>query len=163
MWDRKLRGGQERGDGHAEAPAHKHRVPPDLGRRDRGRLRHARKEDHEHEEGEHGRWANLLGNRRVQTGDCGGHDDGAETHGEADGHDQEVALVEDADLVGKVDVGREEGDTLAKDTEQGDGEVAVRGEQPVVEHAVLLELGLVDDQHDRQSHADGERSRHVGI
>lgn len=163
MRDRKLSGGQERGDGHAEAPAYKHRIPPDLGRRARGRRRHARKESHEDEEGEDGREAHLFRGRRVQTSNCGCQDDGGEPYGEADGHDQGVALVEDADLVSKVDVGREEGDAFAKDTEQGDGEVAVRGEQPVVEHAVLLALGLVDDQHDRQSHADGKRSRHVGI
>lgn len=32
-----------------------------------------------------------------------------------------------------------------------------------MEHAIRLELGLVDDQRDRQRHADGERGRNVGV
>lgn len=33
----------------------------------------------------------------------------------------------------------------------------------MVEHAIRLELGLVDNQRNRQRHADGERGRHVGV
>lgn len=163
MGKRELGGRQERGDGHADAPAHKHGVPPDQGRRARRRRRHAREEGHEDDEGEEGRQADLLGGGRVQARGGGAHDDSDKGHAEADGHHERVRLVEHADLVGKVDVGREEGDALAKDAEQGDGEVAVRREEPVVEHAFFGELGLVDNQHDRQRHADGERGRHVGI
>lgn len=66
-------------------------------------------------------------------------------------------------LIGKVDIDGKEGDTLAKDAEQGDAKVAVCGEEPVVEHAVVDELGFVNNQDDGQRQANGKRGRHMRI
>ena len=93
----------------------------------------------------------------------GGGEDG-HNHGDgvAGGDEQGVGLVEDADLEGEVVVGAEEGQTLAEEADENDGEVAVL-EEAVVEHAVLLEEGLVDGEGNDESHADAEGGGDVGI
>lgn len=67
MRDRKLSGSDESRDRHPNGPANKHWVAPDLSRSVWRRRRHASKEDHEHHEGEHGRYADLFGDSCIKS------------------------------------------------------------------------------------------------
>lgn len=63
----------------------------------------------------------------------------------------------------KVGVGCEKGNTFSKDAEEGEGEVAVLGEEAVVEHAVLLEPCLVDHETDGECETDCKGCGNVGV
>lgn len=89
------------------------------------RVGHERKEDDKAQERRHGEPAHLLGEGQVQTAEerrGDGHDRG-DAVARADEH--RVRLVQHAGLEGKVAVGAKEGQALAEQTGQRDGEVAV--------------------------------------
>jgi len=72
-------------------------------------------------------------------------------------------LIQHVDLESKVDVGSEEGDTLASNADERDGEIAVDLEEPVVEHAILLDEGLVRHKDQAKEETDGKGGRSVRV
>lgn len=74
-----------------------------------------------------------------------------------------VSLIENGRLESEVVVGGKENETLDEDTADSDGEILAVLEETVVEHAIFLELGLVDSRSRKKSKSDEEWCHDVHI
>ena len=180
--NRQLRDSNQSGQGHAEGQTHEDRVAPDGLIAVTGACSHADEEGDEDHKRKDRDPSNSAGNGAIQTSH-GGTDNGADEHDAvASAHNKCIVLVKDRDLEidqsgsqrrssdrestylkREIGVGCEEGNALGEDTEQGQGEVAVVGEEAVVEHAILLEPRLIHDEANSKSKTDGKGGRHVGV
>lgn len=156
--DGQLRGGDEGDECHAERPSHQDDITPHRRRRGLVARGHAHKEGNKDEEGAGRHPTELFRAGAIETGRDGGGNGGSRGYRKAARDEEEVGLIQDADLERKIVVDGKVGDAFAEDADQGNGIVviAMAPEETVVKHAVLLELGFIHNQGNAESNADGE-------
>lgn len=183
--DAQLSDSDKSGQGHAQGHSQEDGVPPD------GVVcvaiagGHADEKGDEDQESKDRDPPHLAGHGAVETSN-GGTDNGADEHDAVSStNNQCVGLVEHADLEIEIDqyggsqcrssdpsstylkrkvgVGCEESNTFSEDTEESEGEVAVLGEEAVVEHAILLEPCLIDHETNGECEANSKSCGNVGV